>query len=92
MPETDLELDDTQEIPVIAEFSPWDGGPSSFGVRLLGRAAGQILDNAAFTRIQSDSMAVMVEAFAVAVVIDPDEPVPYLLTDKAERLLATAGR
>jgi hypothetical protein len=92
MPDTDLELDDTQEIPVIAGFSPWDGGPSSFGVRLLDRAAAQILDNAAFARIQFESMATMVEAFAVAVVIDPDEPIPYVLTEKAKQLLATAGR
>ena len=41
-------------------------------------------DAAAFVRIQAASTAVMVEAFAVAVVIDPDEPVPYYLTAKGE--------
>lgn len=41
-------------------------------------------DAATFARIQAASVAVMVEAFAVAVVIDPDEPVPYYLTAKGE--------
>jgi hypothetical protein len=41
-------------------------------------------DAATFARIQAASMAVMVEAFAVAVVIDPDEPVPYYLTAEGE--------
>lgn len=41
-------------------------------------------DAATFARIQAASMAVLVEAFAIAVVIDPGEPVPYYLTAKGE--------
>jgi hypothetical protein len=37
-------------------------------------------DAATCARIQANSVAVLVEAFAIAVVIDPDEPVPYQLT------------
>ena len=41
-------------------------------------------DASTFARIQAASMAVMVEAFAIAVVIGPDEPIPYYLTAKGE--------
>jgi hypothetical protein len=37
-------------------------------------------DAALFTRIQYEAVAVMVAAFAVAVVFDPDEPVPFFLS------------
>ena len=41
-------------------------------------------DAAAFARIQAASMAVMVDAFAVAVAVDRDEPAPYYLTATGE--------
>ena len=41
-------------------------------------------DAALYTRHQYEATAVMVEAFAVAVVIGPDEPVPYYLSAMGE--------
>jgi len=47
-------------------------------------------DAALYARHRFEGCAVAVEAFAVAVVIDADEPVPYYLSAQAERLLAGA--
>ncbi|HEV2936642.1 MAG TPA: hypothetical protein VGY96_26285 [Streptosporangiaceae bacterium] len=81
MPETDTEqgsrLDETADMTL-----PWLTGSPWQTADVLAA------DAAAYARIQAESMATMVEAFAVAVVIDPDEPIPYVLTEKAERYLA----
>jgi hypothetical protein len=37
-------------------------------------------DAAAYARIQAHSVSVMVEAFTVAVVCDPDLPIPYMFS------------
>jgi hypothetical protein len=41
-------------------------------------------DAALLTRIQYEAVAVAVAGFAVAVVFDPDEPVPFYLTPAGE--------
>jgi hypothetical protein len=85
MPETDTEagsrLDDTADMTL-----PWLTG-SPWQTADIPAA-----DAAAYARIQAESMATMVDAFAAAVVIDPDEPIPYVLTEKAERYLAGLDR
>jgi hypothetical protein len=40
-----------------------------------------------FTRVQYESTAVQVEAFAVAVVIGADEPAPYYLSPAGEAVV-----
>jgi hypothetical protein len=71
---------------------PWEGSlsrhnvvPRSNGSRQP-RYTPEILaaDAAAYARIQAANHAVMVEAFAVAVVIGPDEPAPYYPTELGE--------
>jgi hypothetical protein len=85
MPETDTgagaKLDDTADMTL-----PWLTGSPWRTADILAA------DAAAYARIQAESVATMAEAFAVAVVINPDEPIPYVLTDKAERYLAGLDR
>lgn len=81
-----------------AHLHPWEGSLSSIHVvprstRNRSRPSrytheSLAADAATYARIQAASMAAMVEAFAVAVVIDPDELAPYCLTELGEQVQA----
>jgi len=91
----DSKLDDTQEMPAIGAafgspaISPWDDDMSS--LRLVPKVSAHVLTPVDFGRIQERSVAAMADAWGVARQY-ADEPAPYLLTDLAEQLFATAGR
>jgi len=65
-----------EDLDATTEFDPFPGGRFPLREQLDA-------DAALYAKFQYKGAVVMVEAFTMAVCVDPDEPVPYYLDEKA---------